>query len=151
MTKKRWAFVLIAVIVGSLTMMTTLRAFADKERSTGIAYSAPTPSPVGAIASAARTTTGTGTAFTVGPTRELIGDLTISAASGTTPTLDLKLQTSTNGGTTWYDVGAYTQKTGTGTDSRVFGPLGTTARWSWTIAGDTPSFTFKVVAKRRVR
>jgi hypothetical protein len=70
--------------------------------------------------------------------------LIVTAASGTTPTLDVKLQTSGDG-TTWDDVASFPQQTTTQTGRyKVFGPLGTYVRWVWTIAGTTPSFTFAV-------
>ena len=101
------------------------------------------------LASAARTATGTGTAFDAARATALEVTLAVTAASGTTPTLDLALQTSVDGGTTWQTVKAFSQKTGTTTDVGVFGPLGSKLRWSWTIGGTTPSFTFTVTAKER--
>jgi hypothetical protein len=100
--------------------------------------------PDAAVASAARTTTGTSAAFSTGSADSLEGTLTVTAASGTTPTLDVTLETSIDGGTTYDTVGAFAQKTAAGADGHVFGPLGDTCRWRWTIAGTTPSFTFTV-------
>lgn len=97
-----------------------------------------------ALASAARTATGTGTAFNTNQANSFEATLAITAASGTTPTLDVKLQTSIDGGTSYDDVDAFPQKTTTGTDGHVFGPLGDTCRWAWTIGGTTPSFTFSI-------
>lgn len=97
-----------------------------------------------AVASAARTATGTGTAFSTAGLDSVIGTLTVSAASGTTPTLDVTLETTADG-TNYYTVGAFVQKTATATaDAKVFGPLGSSCRWKWTIAGTTPSFTFVI-------
>lgn len=97
------------------------------------------------VASAARTTTGTGTAFNTDDIVTLVATLVISAASGTTPTLDLTLQTSADGGTSWQTVAAFAQQTGTTAGVwKVFGPMGSTCRWSWVIGGTTPSFTFAV-------
>src|SRR4051812_7515548 len=95
-----------------------------------------------AVASAARTATGTSTAFNVEDAESLEATLTVSARSGTTPTLDVTLETSIDDGTTWDTVGAFSQFTNTGSDGHVFGPLGDKCRWKWTIAGTTPSFTF---------
>ena len=99
------------------------------------------------VASAARTATGTGTAFDVGSAESLEAVLTVSAASGTTPTLDVSLETSIDGGTTWSTVGSFAQKTANGSEGKVFGPLGDKCRWKWTIGGTTPSFTFAVDAE----
>lgn len=95
------------------------------------------------VASAARTTTGTGTAFDVDQAESLEASLDITAVAGTAPTLDLVLE-STVDGTHWWTVGSFSQKTAQGTDAKVFGPLGQQARWKWTIGGTTPSFTFSV-------
>ena len=98
------------------------------------------------LASAARTTTANGTAFDTADVESINGSLVVSAASGTTPTLDVILQTTADG-TNYYTVGAFTQKTEiTAAEAKVFGPLGTLSRWRWTIGGTTPSFTFAITA-----
>jgi hypothetical protein len=71
----------------------------------------------------------------------------VSAASGTTPTLDVTLETSIDGGATWDTVAAFAQKTAAGSDGHVFGPLGDQCRWKWTIGGTTPSFTFAIAVE----
>lgn len=97
------------------------------------------------LASAARTTTGNGTAFDTTGVDSVNANLIISAASGTTPTLDLVLQTSADAGATYYTAGTFAQQTTTQAGlARVFGDLGDLSRWQWTIAGTTPSFTFSV-------
>lgn len=104
----------------------------------------PEASSVGAVASAARTTTGNGTAFDTANIDSVNATLVISAASGTSPTLDLVLQTTADG-TNYYTAGSFPQQTTTNTGiARVIGDLGTLSRWQWTIAGTTPSFTFSV-------
>ena len=96
------------------------------------------------LASAARTTTGNGTAFDTTAVDSVNATLVITAASGTTPTLDLVLQTTADG-TNYYTAGTFPQQTTTQTGiSRVIGDLGDLSRWQWTIAGTTPSFTFRV-------
>jgi len=96
------------------------------------------------LASAARTTTGNGTAFDTTAIDSINATLVITAASGTTPTLDLVLQTTADG-TNYYTAGTFAQQTTTQTGlARVFGDLGDLSRWQWTIAGTTPSFTFRV-------
>src|SRR5947207_292321 len=51
--------------------------------------------------------------------------LNVTAASGTSPTLDVKFQDSADG-TTWYDVpsGAFTQKTATGSQRLALSNVG---------------------------
>lgn len=107
-------------------------------------------------ASASKTSTGTGTATTVGNYKEALFFLNCTAQSGTTPTLTVKIQTSDDGGTTWYDlvypstttVVAFTTLTSaTGTQALSFsGPFGDTIRPAWTLGGGTPNFTFAVKA-----
>lgn len=110
-------------------------------------YAGDTPRPDAAVASAARTTSGNGASFNTNQANSIEGFLTVTAASGTTPTLDARLETSVDGGTTWTTVAAFTQITAAGARSRVFGPLGDVCRWAWTIAGTTPSFTFSISAE----
>ncbi len=88
-------------------------------------------------------------AESVGEFRELLVTLNCTAASGTTPTLNVKLQTSDDGGTTWYDLpsAAFTQLTAAGTGILQLNvPFGDTLKVVWTIGGTTPSFTFAVKA-----
>jgi hypothetical protein len=99
---------------------------------------------VGAVASAARTATGTGSSFDTSGVDSINATLVISAASGTTPTMTLNLETTADG-TNYYVAGSFPQQTTTNAGiSRVFGDLGTLSRWAWTIGGTTPSFTFAV-------
>jgi hypothetical protein len=85
--------------------------------------------------------------------------LDITAASGTTPTLDVKLQRFDVTSGQYVDVAgaAFAQKTTTGTDDLVVYPGATvtanrsissvltdTYRVLWTVGGTTPSFTFSV-------
>lgn len=94
--------------------------------------------------------------------------LSVSAASGTSPKLDLYLQTRLPDATTYTDLAHFTQATGTGNwyVSMITGAnsaaavqdaalaAGTVAsidfqgfwRLKWVIAGTTPSFTFTVYA-----
>lgn len=98
------------------------------------------------VASAARTATANGTAFDTSDVDEITATLTVSAASGTNPTLDVILQTTADG-TNYYTAGSFTQKTTTGTEAKVFTGLGSSSRWRWTIGGtDTPTFTFAVAS-----
>lgn len=103
--------------------------------------------PDAAVTSAARTATGNGASFNTAQADSFEGFLTVSAASGTTPTLDVRLETSVDAGASWTTVGAFAQATAATTKNRVFGPLGDTCRWAWTIAGTTPSFTFAVAVE----
>lgn len=112
------------------------------------------------LTSAARTATGQTGDFTV-PGRGMTLFLDISAASGTTPTLDVKVQAKdpVSGEYVDWPSAAFAQKTATGTDTLTIYP-GITAsanravssilpniwRVVYTIGGTTPSFTFTLAA-----
>jgi hypothetical protein len=100
-------------------------------------------------ASSAQTATNNGTAYTgVGNRREMIVFLNVTAVSGTTPSMTVKMQTSDDGGTTWYDIpgGAFTAATAATTQLLSFTAFGDTVRCVSTISGTTPSFTYAVKA-----
>lgn len=95
--------------------------------------------------SAARTTSGSGTT-SVGnaPASTLRVQLDVTAASGTTPTLDVVIE-DTIDGANYNTVATFTQATGTTRQVvNVTTPFTDTFRARWTIGGTTPSFTFSV-------
>lgn len=76
--------------------------------------------------------------------------LNVSTATGTSPTLDVTVETSADAslgtGATWYTLTTFTQATGATSQYLNFNRnLGTDVRISWTIGGTTPSMTFSVV------
>lgn len=101
------------------------------------------------LPSAAR---GTGTAvasaeFDVSGYSEATAFLDVTAASGTSPTLDVKFQTKDALSGKWFDIAGLvmTQKTAVGTEIKsVASGLGSAIRAVYTIAGTTPSFTFSL-------
>jgi hypothetical protein len=94
------------------------------------------------VTSAARATSGNGTSIEVGNRTEVRGlVLDVTAASGTAPTLDVSIQTSDDN-TTWRTLKSFAQKTGVANDHLSSGGLDRYLRFSWVIAGTTPSFTF---------
>ncbi|HEX8091835.1 MAG TPA: hypothetical protein VF762_23480 [Blastocatellia bacterium] len=95
--------------------------------------------------SAARTATATSSTFTVGNVDNLVGYESVTAASGTTPTLDVKVQDTPDGGTLWFDIAGMTHTQATGATTEVKSAtrkFATKIRVVATIAGTTPSFTF---------
>ena len=71
--------------------------------------------------------------------------LNVTAASGTTPTLDLLVEDSLDG-TNWNTIATFTQKTAAGRQVvDVTNPFASIVRFTYTIAGTTPSFTFGIV------
>lgn len=97
------------------------------------------------VASAARTTSGQTAGLPgYGPAVSLRAQLNVTAASGTTPTLDVVIE-DTLDGTTWNVIGTFAQKVTTGREViNVTIPFGDVIRVRHTIAGTTPSFTFAV-------
>lgn len=130
-----------------------------------------TPKLFSVQSSVTKTATYTSSAFAMplGDTYSLF--LNVSAASGTSPTMDIVLQTSVDGGTTYIDLPLrYAQKTTTGAAVLVFkcglgnnevalenaaadtgGTLAKNCVFDWrymkikaTIGGTNPSFTFAI-------
>jgi hypothetical protein len=102
-----------------------------------------------AVASAARTTSGNQTFGTQDSGKKALRvQLDVTAASGTTPTLDVVIE-DTLDGTNWNTIGsAFTQKTTTGRQViDIQGLFTGQLRVRWTIGGTTPSFTFSVKAQ----
>jgi hypothetical protein len=99
------------------------------------------------VTSVARTATATGTAFNSDDIGTIVATLVITAVSGTNPTLDVILETTADG-SVWTTVAAFAQQTTTQAGlGKVFGPLGSQCRWSWTIGGtSTPTFTFAITS-----
>jgi hypothetical protein len=101
------------------------------------------------VASAARTTTGQSGTLSTHGARTLDVAVDVTAVSGTTPSLTLSVEWSTDGGTTWFvgDVAdAFTAITAAAKRTRRFDVKGGHYRLVWTISGTTPSFTFAVDA-----
>lgn len=108
---------------------------------------------IAVLASAARTTSSTGSAVELpGQARKFSFQIVCSARSGTNPTLDAKIQHSIDGGTTWFDLVTFTQLTATGQELKSYAEVeassaqvvGKLVRASWTVGGTNPSFTFAI-------
>lgn len=96
-------------------------------------------------ASAARTASGdSGIWDGFGRASTLRAQLHVTAASGTSPTLDVVLEDSVDG-SNWNTIGTFSQKTAASREIvNVTSPFGDRIRARWTIGGTTPSFTFSV-------
>lgn len=69
--------------------------------------------------------------------------LDVTAASGTSPTMDITYQVSPDNGTNWYNHTALTQATGVTSERKVLtDPIGVLGRFNVTLGGTSPSFTF---------
>lgn len=97
--------------------------------------------------SSARTASGdTGAQDGYATTDVLRVQLDVTAASGTTPTLDVVVE-DTLDGTSWNTIGTFAQKTATGREVlNITTPFTNRVRARWTVGGTTPSFTFSVLA-----
>lgn len=99
------------------------------------------------FSSAARTVTTTSSEITVTGASELLAFLNVSAASGTTPTLNVKFQQKDLLSGEWFDMSSltFTQLTAVGKQAMsAASGLVTVVRAVATIAGTTPSFTFSL-------
>jgi hypothetical protein len=97
-------------------------------------------------ASAARTASGdSGASKGWGAARTIRAQVDVTAASGTSPTLDVVVE-DTLDGTNWNTIGTFAQKTAVGREViNITGAFSDTVRVRWTVGGTTPSFTFSVV------
>lgn len=96
-------------------------------------------------ASAARTGAFTGTGVPCDEFSTAVLTLDVTAASGTSPTLDVTVKDSADG-TTYASVGTFAQKTGVASERKVFSGLREYIRVDATAPGGTatPSFTWSV-------
>ncbi len=95
--------------------------------------------------SAPRTTSGDSGVFGgYGPASTLRVQLDVTAAAGTSPTLNVVIQDTVDG-TNWNDVGTFAQKVAAGREViNVASPFSERIRARWTLGGTAPSFTFSV-------
>lgn len=109
----------------------------------------PSSTDITLAASAARTTSGTGASVDLGSATTALVEVLVTAASGTSPTLVVALQTSSDG-VLWQALRAANLVSTTGrTQLRAPGAL-RYVRAVWTIGGTSPSFTFSVAGKALV-
>lgn len=104
---------------------------------------------VSLLASAARTATGQGSAVVLGDKGTLSLVLNVGAASGTTPTLNVTVETRHDSGDAWRSAGTFAQKTAAGSERKSFAGIDREVRVSYTIGGTTPSFTFGVTGEAK--
>lgn len=147
MNKQNFQKLVTALVVTVLVMLPSIglpqRAQAHQQRKRVV------------FAPAARTATATSETFSVEPeTSSLTIYLAVTAVTGTTPTLDLKIQDSPDGGVTWFDVGTgtgagtgnFVQATGATTQVKelTVRKFGRQLRVIGTLGGTNPSFTYAV-------
>lgn len=99
------------------------------------------------VASAARTTSSnSGIIYGLGPAESIRAQLDVTAAAGTSPTLDVVVE-DTLDGTNYNTIGTFAQKTAAGREViNITTPFSDQVRIRWTVGGTSPSFTFSVRA-----
>lgn len=114
----------------------------------GGAYTTDTLLASGAKTASANTASIDGYGFA----HHLIVQVACTASAGTgSPTLDVKIQDTVDGGTNWRDIITFTQVTGTTVEQKVLSTaFADSIRVSYVIAGTNPSFTFSVKAFAKV-
>ena len=90
------------------------------------------------------TASGTGTSFEVGTYDKGVFFLDITAGTGTTPTLNVKVETYNVLGNDWVTLGTFTTGTGTGVEKITSEYLGERIRGYYAVGGTSASFTFSV-------
>lgn len=101
-------------------------------------------------ASTTATTTGTTTGVELDDKGTVRLALAVTAASGTTPSMTVTVQTSYDNGATdpWRTAGsAFPAVTATGTTRQSFAGCDRFVRASYAITGTTPSFTFSITGE----
>jgi hypothetical protein len=97
------------------------------------------------IESLARTTNGNGGDVRMPGGESVRAQLNVTAASGTTPTLNVLIEDTLDGGINYNTIGTFAQKTAAGREIiNITTPFSENLRVSWSIAGTNPIFTFSV-------
>lgn len=121
---------------------TTLTGYTRQDGKFAATYDAPL------VPSAARTATFTSDTYEMGGLSTLRLLLDVTAASGTTPTLDVVVETSHDGVNNWRSLLTFEQKTTTGQSERqAVAGSDRFVRAVCTIGGTTPSFTFSLTGE----
>ena len=100
------------------------------------------------LPSAARTTSGDTRASRVDASNfyEGLFFLDVTAVSGTSPTLDVVIETYDELSGKWFPIATFSQFTATGSELKTATGLGQALACRYTIGGTEPSFTFSVGA-----
>jgi hypothetical protein len=130
----------IAQIGGAVAM--SVVGAGGTNRALGVVFAAPIS--VADVTAAARTASGNSGTIAQDLGNVIAGQITVTAVTGTSPTLDMALEQSFDNGTTWQTVWMAPRVTAAA--NIIFPPMQLTGRrrWVWTIGGTTPSFTIAV-------
>lgn len=103
------------------------------------------------LAATTQTTSGAGAAVDLGARDRLLRQtLAVSGASGTAPTLDVRLEASADGLSGWRTVATFARATLPTVEKISAVSPERYVRVAWTIAGTTPAFTFGVTGAKGV-
>ena len=130
------------------TVSATQSTAATISSTTGLGgwYIHPAVTGITDIASAALTSTSTSSSISNNLGNAFQVNIAVTATSGTTPTLDLRIQESFDGGTNWETLYDFQRITANGSyNSPVLRSVGRHIRYVRTVAGTSPSFTNAVV------
>lgn len=122
-------------------ILTQLKSYTRQDGRNAAVYNAPL------LPSAEKTASGTGEIYEMGDMTTLRLKLDVTAASGTTPTLDVIVETSPDGATEWQTVATFAQKTGVSYERNVFPGCDRFVRAKYTIGGTNPDFTFSLLGE----
>lgn len=108
----------------------------------------PSTTEIEPLASAARTSSGTGSALDLGLHTTALLALSVTAVSGASPTLAVVIETApTSTGPVWTSLGSFTTATAVAYEEKRFPGAKRFLRARWTIGGTGPSFTFSVAGQ----
>ena len=129
----------VTVSSGTITTVSTVTAVTAV---TAAALATPSATAVADVASAALTSTATVAAITPSAGTTYQVNIPVTAVTGTTPTLDVDVEESDDGGTNWYRVWSFPRITAVGMYRSPRLTLhGNRVRYVQTVAGTSPSFT----------
>jgi hypothetical protein len=132
----------VTVSSGTITAVTAITNALPVGANTIGNTNLPLLTSVADVASAAITTTATVAAVTPGFGISYQVNIPVTAVTGTTPTMDVRIEESDDAGTNWFTVYDFPRITATGIYRSPFLPVtGNRVRYVQTIGGTTPSFT----------
>ena len=136
----------VNVVGGGISVIQSTPAAISTSTGAGGWFIQPAVVGIGDIASSVITTTGTSATFANNLGNGFQVNVAVTAVTGTTPTLDVRVEESFDGGTNWLTLYEFQRITANGSyNSPVMRATGRHIRYVRTITGTTPSFTMAVV------
>lgn len=136
----------VNVVGGGLSVIQSTPAAISTTTGAGGWFIQPAVVGIGDIASAAITTAATSATIANNLGNGFQVNVAVTAVTGTTPTLDVRVEESFDGGTNWLTLYEFQRITANGSyNSPIMRATGRHIRYVRTITGTTPSFTMAVV------